>query len=71
MSALGVHEDFRAIGLGRSILSQGRRRLRAHGATSKVAETDNYRDEAFLLYGSVGFRVAQNVLVYRKDYGVL
>jgi hypothetical protein len=32
-------------------------------------ETDNYRDEAFRLYESVGYRVIQDVLVYRKDYG--
>lgn len=39
--------------------------------TSMAVETDNYRDEAFLLYESVGFRVDQDVLVFRKDYGVL
>ena len=65
---LGVHKDFRKLGLGRSILSEGIRRLQQHGAGSIYVETDNYRDEAFLLYESVGFRVQHDVLVYRKEY---
>jgi ribosomal protein S18 acetylase RimI-like enzyme len=66
---LGVHEGFRNRGLGHCILSEGLRRLQQHGADSVYVETDNYRDEAFALYESVGFLVAHDVLVYRKDYG--
>ncbi|MEM7125525.1 MAG: GNAT family N-acetyltransferase [Chloroflexota bacterium] len=66
---LGVSEDFRKLGLGRSILTEGLQRLKANGAQSIYLETDNYRDEAYALYESVGFRVAKDVLVYRKDYG--
>lgn len=65
---LGVHEDFRALGLGRAILSAGLRRLQQHGATSILVETDNYRDEAFMLYKSAGFRMHKDVLVFRKDF---
>jgi ribosomal protein S18 acetylase RimI-like enzyme len=68
---LGVHEDFRKQGLGRCILAEGLRRLQQHGAGWVCVETDNYRDEAFALYESMGFHVAQDVLVYRKDYGNL
>lgn len=68
---LGVHADFRKLGLGRSILSEGLGRLQELGALSMSVETDNYRGEAFLLYESVGFRTAQHVLVYRKDYADL
>ena len=68
---LGVHADFQKLGLGRSILTEGLRRLQDLGAESMYVKTDNYRDEAFLLYESVGFRTAQDVLVYRKDYGEL
>ena len=65
---MGVHPDFRSLGLGRAILAEGLRRLYAQGAQEVFVETDNYRDAAFALYESVGFRVARDVLVYRKDY---
>ena len=54
--------------MGRAILSEGIRRLQAQGTQAIYVETDNYRDEAFLLYESVGFRAQHDVLVYRKDY---
>jgi len=68
---LGVHEDFRALGLGRALLLEGLRRLVQNGATSVLVETDNYRDEAFKLYESAGFRVHKDVLVFRKDFAPL
>ena len=66
---MGVHPDFQKLGLGRAILSEGLRRLYASGAEQIFVETDSYRDAAFALYESVGFRVAKDVLVFRKDYG--
>jgi mycothiol synthase len=66
---LGVHTDFRKLGLGRAILSEGLRRLHLGGAHRVYVETDKYRDAALELYEAVGFRVIQDVLVYRKDYG--
>lgn len=65
---LGVHKDFRQLGLGRAILLEGLRRLYACGADTVCVETDNYRDAALELYEGVGFSLAQDVLVYRKDY---
>ncbi len=65
---MGVRADLRAQGLGRAILSEAVRRLYQRGAEHVVVETDNYRDAAFSLYESVGFRVMDNVLVFRKDY---
>jgi mycothiol synthase len=65
---LGVHKDFRRLGLGRAIVSEGVRQLQFHGAHRVYVETDNYRNAALELYESVGFRVIQDVLVYRKDY---
>ena len=65
---LGVHQDFRRLGLGRAILSEGLRRLYRLGARQTFVETDNYRNAAFHLYESTGFRVTYDVLVYRKDY---
>jgi len=65
---LGVHQDFRQLGLGRAILSEGLRRLYLCGADRIYVETDKYRNAALELYLAVGFRPIQDVLVYRKDY---
>jgi ribosomal protein S18 acetylase RimI-like enzyme len=65
---LGVHEDFRRLGIGRAILSEGLRRLYLWGAERVYVETDKYRNAALDLYEAVGFRRMQDVLVYRKDY---
>jgi len=65
---LGVHPDFRNLGLGRVILLEGLRRLRFHAAEKIFVETDKYRNAALALYKSCGFRVIQDVLVFRKDY---
>jgi ribosomal protein S18 acetylase RimI-like enzyme len=65
---LGCHADFRKFALGRVALCETLRRLRQHGAESIIVETDNYRHTAFRLYESVGFKVIQDILVYRKDY---
>jgi len=42
--------------------------LHLHGASRIYVETDSYRNAAFELYESVGFRVVQDVWVYRKDF---
>lgn len=66
---MGVHQDFRRLGLGRALLSEGLRRLYRCGADRVFVETDRYRDAALGLYEAAGFRLTQDVLVYRKDYG--
>ena len=65
---MGVHPDWRKSGIGRAILFEGLRRLRSYGASQIFVKTDNYRDAAFKLYESAGFRVIKYVLVYGKDY---
>ncbi len=66
---LGCHKDFRQYGLGRVALSEGLRCLQSLGAQNIFVETDNYRNTAFRLYESFKFKVIQDILVYRKDYG--
>jgi ribosomal protein S18 acetylase RimI-like enzyme len=66
---LGVHDDFRNVGLGRAILSEGLRRLYLCGAERVTGETDKYRNAALELYEAVEFRLIQDVLMYRKYYG--
>ena len=68
---LGCHKDFRKYGLGRVALTACLARLQACGARTIHVETDNYRNTAFALYRSVGFRVVRNVLVFRKDYAAV
>jgi len=65
----GVHKDFRNLGLGRAILSEGLRRSYLCGTDRVYVETDQYRNAALELYETVGFRPIHDVLVYRKDYG--
>jgi len=65
---MGIRADLRGRGLGKALLTEGLRRLRAHGAERIFIETDNYRNAAFALYESVGFRTQHDVCVFRKDY---
>jgi len=65
---LGVHPDFQGQGLGRAVLLESLRRMQEHGATLLTVETDTYRDAAFALYQSAGFRVAHDIWVYRRDF---
>lgn len=65
---LGVHADFRKLGLGKAILAEGLKRLSEKGARNIYVQTDNYRNAAFKLYESAGFHVTQDILIHRKDY---
>ena len=65
---MGVHPDFRGRGLGRALLLAGIQRLRDLGAARVLVHTDNQRDAAFGLYQAAGFRVIEEVTVYRKDW---
>ena len=65
---LGVRAEYRRLGLGQAILSEGLKRLQSRGAKQIYVQTDNYRDAAFKLYESAGFRVSKNILMYRKNY---
>ncbi|HLV97277.1 MAG TPA: GNAT family N-acetyltransferase [Ktedonobacterales bacterium] len=65
---IGVRPDLQQRGLGRAMLLEGLRRLRAHGATTALIDSDGENDPAHSLYTSVGFRVANTVRKYRKDF---
>ena len=65
---LGVHQDFRNLGLGQAILSEGLRRLSLRGARGVYVETDRHRNAALGLYEALGFGPLHDVLVVRKDY---
>jgi ribosomal protein S18 acetylase RimI-like enzyme len=65
---MGVHADFRKLGLGRAMVVEGLKRLSEKGAQEIYIQTDNYRNAAFRLYESAGFHVMHDILIYRKDY---
>jgi mycothiol synthase len=65
---VGVRPDLQQRGLGRIILLEGLRRLQAHGATTALIDSDGENDPARGLYEAVGFRVANVVRKYRKDF---
>jgi len=65
---MGVHPDFHGQGVGRALLLAGIQRLRDLGATRVRVHTDHQRDAAFALYQAAGFRVVEEVTVYRKDW---
>ena len=65
---MGIRADVQGKGLGKALLEDGVRRLVAHGAERICVETDNYRNAAYGLYESVGFRKQHDVFVFRKDY---
>lgn len=65
---MGVRPDLQQRGLGRAILLEGLGRLQAHGATTALIDSDGENDPSRGLYTSVGFRVANTVRKYRKDF---
>lgn len=65
---MGVNEEYRRLGIGKALLAEAMRRLRARGARTIFVETDNYRGPALNLYETLGFCLRDEVLVYRKDY---
>jgi ribosomal protein S18 acetylase RimI-like enzyme len=62
---LGVKGSHRGQKLSQSLLAEAIRRSRNRGARQIFVETDKQRAAAMAAYTSMGFRVAQNVLVYR------
>jgi len=64
---LGVHPEYRGIGLGKALLAAGLAGMLRYGAETIYVETDKHRDAALDLYLSAGFRIDRDVRVYRKD----
>lgn len=65
---LGVSEAYAGQGLGRTILTEGLRRLHQRGADPIYVETDYQRNAALHVYELAGFRRSRDIFVYRKDY---
>jgi ribosomal protein S18 acetylase RimI-like enzyme len=63
---VGTHPDFQRKGLGKSLLFEGLRRLKAEGMTEADVCTNYDNPAAIRLYKSVGFQLDKRLLTYRK-----
>jgi ribosomal protein S18 acetylase RimI-like enzyme len=63
---VGTHPDFQRLGLGRAVLHEGMRRMRAGGMETATVGTGHDNAAAVRLYPSVGFEVRHNECDYRK-----
>jgi ribosomal protein S18 acetylase RimI-like enzyme len=63
---VGTHPDFQRKGLGKCLLYEGFRRLRAEGMTEADLCTNYDNPPAIGLYESVGFQKSERLLTYRK-----
>jgi mycothiol synthase len=64
---LGTHPDFRGRGLGRAVMVEGLRRLRASGAEAALVTAFSANEAAAGLYRSVGFRTVGREHLYGKN----
>jgi ribosomal protein S18 acetylase RimI-like enzyme len=63
---VGTHPDFQRKGLGKSLLFEGLRRLKAEGMTEADVCTNHDNAAAIRLYESVGFQRKKRLLTYIK-----
>ena len=64
---VGTHPDFQGRGLGKAVMTEGLRRMRAAGMTRAVVGFDPNNAPARALYTSLGFGPACYFTVARKD----
>jgi ribosomal protein S18 acetylase RimI-like enzyme len=63
---VGTHPDYRRMGLGKSVLAEGMRRMMAYGMQSVIVCAEEDNPAAQRLYQSAGFEVEQRLLKYAK-----
>lgn len=63
---VGTHPNFQRMGLGKSLLLEGLRRLRSEGMNEADVCTNYDNPPAIRLYESVGFQKVKRLLTYRK-----
>ena len=63
---VGTHPDFQRKGLGKSLLFEGLRRLKAEGMTDADVCTNHDNAAAIRLYEAVGFQLNKRLLTYMK-----
>jgi len=64
---VGTHPDFQGQGLGKAVMAEGMRRMRAAGMRRAVLGFDPNNAAALALYTSMGFRASCYFVGYRKE----
>jgi GNAT superfamily N-acetyltransferase len=63
---VGTHPDFQGKGLGKAVMADGLRRMKAAGMLRAILGFDPNNVAALALYQSLGFRASTYFLLYRK-----
>lgn len=64
---VGTHPDFQGQGLGKAVMAEGLRRMKAGGMQRAIVGFDPNNKAALALYTSMGFRASAYFAVYQKD----
>ena len=64
---VGTHPDFQGKGLGKAVMAEGMRRMKAAGMRRAMVGFDPNNAAALALYTSMGFRASCYFVMYRKE----
>jgi ribosomal protein S18 acetylase RimI-like enzyme len=64
---VATHPDFQGKGLGKAVMAEGLRRMKAAGMRHAILGFDPTNAAALALYTSMGFRTICNFVMYRKE----
>ncbi len=64
---VGTHPDFQGKGLGKAVMAEGMRRVKAAGMRRAIMGFDPTNAAALALYTSMGFRASCYFVGYRKE----
>jgi len=64
---VGTRPEFQGKGLGKAVLLEGLRRMKARGVTEAIVYVEAENPAAQRLYASVGFRPVNRIYTYVKD----
>jgi ribosomal protein S18 acetylase RimI-like enzyme len=63
---VGTHMEFQRLGLGRAVVREGLRRMRAHGLRQAIVCSEAENPGAVALYTGCGFQTINRLLSYQK-----
>lgn len=64
---VGTHPDFQGKGLGKAVMAEGMRRMKAAGMRRAVVGFDPSNAAALALYTSMGFQASCYFAIYQKE----
>ncbi len=67
---VATHPDFQGKGLGKAVMAEGMRRMKAAGMRSAIVGFDPSNLAARALYTSMGFRASAYFVIYRKTLSI-